>query len=360
MSLKVLASPAGSDPQANPYISQLYDQLGPHVRVREFTRRALLERPDVVHVHWPEFLIRSESRARMGFDVLKVLTLLWLARRRGAVLVWTGHDLEPHEARHPRLLRLYQRGFLAMVDHVINLAHSAEDLLRRRYPELGGVPMSTVRHGHYRDVYPTVGDRAAARAELGLPADACVLLMAGQLREYKNAPELIRTVLASPHLSLVVAGAPHSPSIAEDIRRAAGDAARVKLILRHLSGDELATLHTAADVVVLPYRQGSALHSGAAHLALSMDRPVVLAGSPVTAELQDLVGRSWVHLHDGTAVDAVRQAETALRQVRPRQAPTEALAWPELASRTLAVYHRACRARRPGRVVARRSTRLEA
>src|SRR4051812_31079949 len=98
--VRVLASPGPSQwKDGNPYIRLLYGSVahgavaGSDVTIHEFTRRTLLERPDVVHVNWPYYLVRWTRLRSALLDVLKVLVLLKAARRRGAALVWTVHDL---------------------------------------------------------------------------------------------------------------------------------------------------------------------------------------------------------------------------------------------------------------------------
>jgi beta-1,4-mannosyltransferase len=72
--------------------------------------------------------------------------------------------------------------------------------------------------------------------------------------------------------------------------------------------DEIA----AAELVVLPYRE---LHnSGAALLALSLERPVLLPASEVASALTDEVGPGWVHLYSGELTGAA--LATALTRSR--------------------------------------------
>jgi glycosyltransferase involved in cell wall biosynthesis len=311
----------------------MYDSVqrgGRDIEVQAFTRRRLLHRYDVVHVNWPQFLVRWGNRSE-GADVIKVLSLLALSRHRGAVLVLTGHDLEAHEhaGRRLWLQRLFMSRFVAMVDGLISHGDAATAALIDRYPALSGVPVLVVPHGHYRNVYPPVLSRAVARAQLGLDPQATVYLCVGQIRRYKNLTQFARTFAAdaSGQEHLVVAGEVRDERLGNELSELALSTPRVKFRPGVVPSDELATLHGAADAVVLPYRRRSVLHSGAAIMALSFDRPVVVTDSPTMRELQAVVGSAWVCCADANPASVLETARAAVRFARTDRAPLDQLGW---------------------------------
>ena len=356
--MRVLMSPAASN-QDNPYLTLLWAETGKHCEALvSFSSKELLRgRPDVVHVHWPEFLLRWPHLPVAVFDTVKILGLLWLARRRGSALVWTAHNLEPHELPRPRLWRAYFRLFIAQVDLVISASHGATELLTNYYPKLADVAVAIVPHGHYRDVYPPACDAAQARRALRLD-DGPVLVAFGQIRRYKNLPPLVGAWVGAPHRrgQLVVAGRPSSPQLAHDIRQITADAADVHLLFHFLDDVEVSTLFAAADVVVASYLPQSVLNSGVAILALSLGRPVVLTDTPAARELRTLVGADWVHLCDGVPDEAIQLALRVAAERRTGAPDLTALAWPELGRRTRQAYAEAVARRRSTRTGASPST----
>jgi hypothetical protein len=65
--------------------------------------RALVPDMDVVHVHWLEYLLGSNDRepqkpARMLARGVRLLAALTALRARGVRVVWTVHNLTPHDA----------------------------------------------------------------------------------------------------------------------------------------------------------------------------------------------------------------------------------------------------------------------
>jgi beta-1,4-mannosyltransferase len=344
--LRVLASPSATGADGNPYIDLLYrDMRAAGADVQAFDRRALLRRPQIVHVHWPAALVRWDALPQAVGDVLKVLGGLWVARRRGARLVWTGHDLEPHEVRRPGLHRVYFALFTRMVDLWISLTEAGAAQLRQRYPLLAGRPARVIAHGSYRDAYAAAASRSDADAQLGLVGtNGPSFLLLGQIRRYKNALPLLQAFTAAPQAGerLLIAGEVRSDErLGDELRAAASDREDVVLRLEKVRDPLVAAWHAAADVVVLPYDPRSALNSGALMLALSFDTPVVVADTPINRELREAVGENWVHLFIGGAADALALARRVAGASRSGRPELSAFEWPGIVSATVDAYRAA-------------------
>lgn len=340
--LAVLAWPAFSGRSRNPYTSTLYRHLEPlGVSVRDLTvRSALARRPDLLHVHWPERAFASPRWHRAALLTGAVLALLALCRRRGTRVVWTVHNLEGHDRRHPRLAAALWRAFLRSVDGLIALTQTGLDQLLERHPSLADRNRFVIPHGHFRGAYGDRVGRETARGILGLSGGGPVLLCFGQIRPYKNVPSLIRAFrdLDDPQAVLLVAGRPASPEDRRGVVEAAACDPRVRLALELIAEDDVQLYLRSADLVVLPYSR--ILHSGAAMLALSFDRPVLLPRLGAMEELARTVGERWVATYDGPLTAAVlgEAAAWARRGPRAERAPLEAFAWPAIAQATLDAY----------------------
>lgn len=340
--MTVLAWPAFNNKTGNPYTGLLYEavqNLG--VSVEDFSGgRALEGGHDLWHLHWPDDFLSYASPWTALAYVAAELLLMAQARARGVRIVWTIHDLGPHESPHPWLERLFWPLFLPMIDGYITLSEHARDAARRRFPSLCAVPGRVVPHGHYRPAYPVPPPKTQARDEWGLPADAPVPVYVGRIRPYKNVERLVAAFhrLESEAARLVVAGNPSSNMLADRVRTVAAADPRVQLALRFLPEEEMASVVSAADLVVLPY--DDILHSGTALLALSFNRPVLVPAEGAMGELQDQVGSEWVYTFDGplrpeTLSEALHAAKSDQRAAR---APLEDLSWPPLAEETVALY----------------------
>jgi beta-1,4-mannosyltransferase len=337
--IRVLASPAESGTDGNPYVSLLYQGMADRsIRVEPFNRRLLLTRPDVVHVHWPAYLVDWTRPLGASLAAAKVLALLWISRRRGTRLIWTAHDLEPHDLLRPRLQLLYMSVFMRLVDHVILLSPGAETLVKRRWPTLEDTPTTVIPHGHYLDAYPdTAVHRAEYRTMLSVPPDEPLALILGQVRPYKNLPALLRARDPS-HPHVIVVGEPKPPELGRELSQLAQLSPALHLVLRRVDPDEVTAWHAAADVVVLPYASPSVLNSGAAILALSLGVPVVARMTPVMSDLRSVVGSDWMSLVEGSPAAFLEQATRLSSGARDSRPDLRSMAWPDIRARTSALY----------------------
>jgi beta-1,4-mannosyltransferase len=310
----------------NPYLIQLSDQLAPEPVMLTFTwRRALLEPYDVFHAHWPEALLHGTTSARSLARRLLFRALLLRLRltRRQVAVVRTVHNLRSHEIG-PRAERRLLERFDRATSYWIRLNPTT--------PTPAMAPVTTIEHGDYRDWF----------AGVAVPAPvAGRLVYFGLIRPYKNVPALIHafTSLAigpdGGALSLRVVGQPTSADIGAEVLLSATADDRIQVSLGHASDADLASEIGQAELVVLPYRE---MHnSGAALLALSLNRPILAPANPVTEALREEVGQAWVHTYTGTVTaDILRDALGRVRALRPADPDARpdltVRAWPGIAA----------------------------
>ena len=111
----------------------------PDIQVRRIRPRyavpaLLLGRgPRILHLHFFDELTQRPSGRQTAVRSLLFLALLALLRLRGVRLVWTAHNLEPHELYHPTwgflVYRLVARWSAAIIAH----SRAARELLEARY-----------------------------------------------------------------------------------------------------------------------------------------------------------------------------------------------------------------------------------
>lgn len=350
--MRVLASPASTAPNANPFIALLNGELRARgLVIEQFSRRALLSRPDIVHVHWPEQLVRTDRARNLLADAATHLVLIAVARRRGSAVIWTAHNLQPHEREHPRLMGAFLALFAVLVDVVIPLTAGSRAPLIARYGGLKRTPFVVVPHGHYRDAYPPARDREGSRRRLGLEPSRRTLLTLGAIRRYKNVAQLVRAFVdhQAADAQLAIVGSV-SEGLRHEIEAARRGDDRVHLHPSAVSPEEVSSWHAAADVVVLAYDTTSSLNSGAALLALSLDRPVVMPDGPSARELRKHVGEEWVKPVSGSVNDFLTAALSLSAPAGPRPL-LDQLGWDEVAQKTIGAYELAIRGkhRRLGR-----------
>jgi glycosyltransferase involved in cell wall biosynthesis len=231
-----------------------------------------------VHIHWPEYLV--PHRAGSPLDALRLLRLLAAllrARRRGVRVVWTVHNLGPHDASVSWAAHRAYDVVARTADVFVTHSRAAADRAAARYPRAAGRTI-VAPHGHYLGVHPPARrSRAAVRAGYGIPDDAFVLLAFGQIRAYKRLAELSGAVDGDVHL--LVAGAATDAEAAAELE--AGE--RVHLDVRRIPDEEVGDLYGAADAAVINYAE--VFSSGSLLLALSQGLPVVSAASEAVDEV---------------------------------------------------------------------------
>ncbi|HEX5692079.1 MAG TPA: glycosyltransferase family 4 protein [Roseiflexaceae bacterium] len=279
----------------NPYLDQLYGamagQTGVEVR-RDRPRYALLallfgRGPRILHLHFFDELTQRPWYLMTALRSLLFLAMLALLRLRGVRIVWTAHNLEPHELYHPEWGVLVYRLVARWADAIIAHSQAAREMLEARY---GPLPQCVViPQGNYVGLYGPRRERYASRVALDLPAEGPVLLCLGALRPYKNIEGLIDAFAELPEATrgtLLIAGSAKSPDYAVELlahaRRVPGTRVRTAFV----PDADLPAYFAAADLVVLPYRK--LLTSAMLLCALSYARPVVAPGfGPVRELLHD-------------------------------------------------------------------------
>jgi beta-1,4-mannosyltransferase len=293
---------SGGPPHArrNPYITQLLASLPDSVSPAYFSwRQALVGRYDVLHVHWPDALLRGRTRLRRAVRSVLWVAILARLRVQRRALVRTLHDVEPYEPVDPS-----QRAVLRLFDRWTTLWIALSD----RTPPPRPAPTAVVGHGHYRDWY------ADAPEEDRVPGR---ILHFGLLRRYKGTESLLAAFgdLADDDATLRIVGHPQDADVIPAVERTCRGDHRVSARLEYVDDTELACEVRRSQLVVLPFDR--VVNSGSTLLALSLDRPVLVPATPLTEELADEVGSDWV-LTYRPPLDGPTLARALAATVHPR------------------------------------------
>ena len=275
----------------NPYLALLYRALEPHGV--EHVRDVPLDpgafagpdgAADVLHLHWAyplwrESARRGTSRSRRIRDALERLERI---RAHGVALVWTVHNVVPHDG-----LRRGEAEAYAWLHELADLrvfhTESARAEATARYGRGRGDTILQ-HHGNWDGATPVPLPRAAVLIREELPDEPRMLLCFGQVRAYKGfdlAVETARTLDPEAY-HLVVAGRAIDGE-GRRLSRLARGARNVTRILEEIDDQRLADLLGAADAVLLPYR--SVTGSGALLHALTVGRGVIATDLPFFREI---------------------------------------------------------------------------
>lgn len=346
---------SGLDPgRANPYGALLAAALRRHgVELTEgdyaFGRTWLEESRaayDVLHLNWLDrFYARfgePHDADAAGERFANFTETLIQARRLGYRLIWTVHNLFPHERRYPHLDRLVNALVAREADHVIAHCRFAADRIEALYDPPR--PVTVIPHGNYLPIFPNSVSREQARARLAIDGRQFVYLFFGNARGYKGVADLIgafrRAAATDCALVLVLRENARSPGLIPELRALAAGDERVRIHSSHyFPADEFQYFLGAADVVVLPFT--AVLTSGSAIQALGFGKPLIV---PRLGCLPELVAGGAGLLYDPEAGGALAGALTAARSLDLDAAREAALArtaefdWDPIARRIAALY----------------------
>ncbi|NKB66705.1 MAG: glycosyltransferase [Candidatus Latescibacteria bacterium] len=296
---------------------------------------------DVLHLNWLHHFYRSTDLESTLERYAHFADRLTLAQRMGYRIVWTLHNIYPHERPFPHIDHLGRLLVCRLADAILAHCGHAAELAGRLFHRTDGVHI--IPHGNFIDVYPNDMGRDQARRQLGLDPDAFVYLFFGNARAYKGIERLIeafeRSAPANAALILMMRQA-LDPAYGQSLAARAQGLAGVHLYTSpYFPVEDFQLYLNGADAVVLPFDQ--ILTSGSAITALGFGRPVVL---PRLGCLPELVDDSMGVLYDPKDRGGLEKAMVQISQMdteaagQAARARAEELDWDGIAGQIAQVY----------------------
>jgi len=269
----------------NPYQAMLYSagwQQGiaslplPSLAMLEQTN-ALIGRADVwLHVHWTNMVLgRTTSRSEAGRRAERFDAQLARFVRSGGKIVWTVHNVLPHE-RLFEDLEIAVCASLAERATIIHVLNEKTPTITAPLYALDEKKVHVVPHSSYLGVYPNVISAAQARFQLGISPDAPVFAFFGAIRRYKGVDRLVDSFAAlreKDDAQLIIAGPSMDTELTQRLRSRARSTSGITLRFERIPDWDVQIYLNACDVVVLPYED--VLNSGAVMLAFTFGKPVI-------------------------------------------------------------------------------------
>ncbi len=255
---------------------------------------AVLEERKVIHLHL------------FHVGALPFMNVL-LARLMARKLVITAHDVESFvtSLEVPLISRMAYR----LAHRVIAHNNISRDELKARLH----VPVdkiAVIPHGNYLHALRPMPPVDIARAKLGIPANAKVLLFFGQIKDVKGLDLLLKAMplvlQRHPNAVLLIAGKPWKTDFAAyqaKIDELGINHACITNI-RFIPDEEVSLYYGAADLVVLPYLR--IYQSGVVLMAMSYEKAVLVSDIPGMLEVVNDQETGFV-FHSGNVDDLVQK-----------------------------------------------------
>ena len=303
---------------------------------------------DLVHVHWPEYLLdhwmTAEADGRTVCDCLQ----RW---RRSAKVIATIHNALPHTPGSA--WRSYYESVYALCDGFVHHGERSREWLSRAFPALAGRPSLIARFAAYTS-FPCDMTRDAARAALRIAADECVILVFGHWRTRAELRYVARGVRRAhvPRKRLLLHGLLPARRFGRVLNRL--ERWRTLALVRNtrypalLPPEKVQIPFRAADLLVIQRLRG--LNSANVPLALAFGLPIV---SPDVGVFGEEVRRLGNFVFDPADPDSLARAlETAFDAdlpaigLRNLEAARSELTW-EASARAILAFARGLGGVRP-------------
>jgi len=292
----------------------------------------------VIHLHWFANVLKgveSSDEARTRIEGFQANLAAWKAR--GHRILWTMHNVLPHDCVVPDAEVALRKVIVAAADaiHVLSKASVEE---ARRYFLLPEEKVFHVPHPCYEGWYANANDRLVARLDLDAESRDFVFVLFGSIQRYKGAMDLLdafdtlRRMRPDRSLKLVIAGKPVDRDHVEEIAARVATTPGARLIASAMEERDIQSLFNGADAVVAPYRR--TLNSGVALLAATFRRPLIAPGS---GGVKETYAEDPMLLYSGAEGDGLLEAMHRALEHRPDDAVFDAILAahrpPELSSR---------------------------
>jgi len=339
--LKVLAFPKSKNYKSNPYNKLLYDDMNKisEFEVDEFSIKNLLTKKyNVIHIHWPEYFLNSHYVLKAFlYNIIFLLGGLYLQRKLGCKVVWTVHNIVPHEIKYKSLSNIFWRYFPRLVDGAISLSKENQKIAANSISGFNSLKVKKIiYHGLYDSVYLNSMSKSNCRKLLSLNDSDKVVLILGQIKKYKNVESLVN-VFNEYNLDgkykLIIAGKFESEEYYNYVKSSI-KSDNIIIHNKFIPDDEVQIYYNSADLSVIPFK--NIFNSGSMLLSVSFNCKVLVPHSPAFSEYKEMLGGNIITTYE----DELSMSHIANCIEDESNVPFDKtnLMWDEIRSQTVNMY----------------------
>ncbi|MBN2147359.1 MAG: glycosyltransferase family 4 protein [Anaerolineales bacterium] len=294
-------------------------------------------RVQILHLHWLSGLYMK--RLLTPLQVAIFLSKILLAQALGYKIVWTVHNILPHQLPFPSLHHFIRRFIMNRANAVIAHCEYGLNEITRLFPR--HKPSYIIPIGNYASLYPITSSKEQARQVLSLHPDAFIYLFLGNITPYKGVDRLLETfhAHATPTDIVLIVGRNRSPTFVQRLQTLAEQDPRVHINASYVPDDEIQNYLLAADVMVLPFND--ILTSSSVITGMSYALPII---APALGCLPELVTPDAGILYDPQDPEGLRNSMQRIKNLNTAHMGqvakkiTQSLSWDNIAQQTARVY----------------------
>ena len=231
----------------------------------------------ILHVHWIEPLATGKNILHAIFKTAQSFIRILRLRLKGIKIVWTLHNVAPHENPYPLLTNLNNRFFAFISEKIFVHNEKSFDIALKVF-KAPREKLLLLPHPHYESVFYRKKNRVLSKEVRRLEQEShrFTFIFLGMLRPYKGLEELFDAFFGAcvENARFLVIGKTLDKEFEKKLKRYALRDERVTLITKHIRDEEIPFVMNLADVAVLPYRE--ILTSGSLSLMQTFRLPVIL------------------------------------------------------------------------------------
>jgi glycosyltransferase involved in cell wall biosynthesis len=270
----------------------------------------------ILHLHWTfQFSLPWARQSQLAMHVMQwwFRFYLFIAARIGYKIVWTAHDLLPHE----QVLKddgWVRDHLIAISDAVVALSTASAMELR----SLGAKNVYVIPFGSYLDSYRSTVLKDEARASFGFDIDDVVVIVVGRMERYKGPDLLLLAAQRLPPTSkikVMIVGLCSDDDYRSELQQLARLVeTRTTLYLEWVPDDELGRYLQASDIAAFPFREIT--NSSSIILAESFGLPVLIPDLPMLSDVP-LETAIRYQFETGLKTDSLLEALEQAEQLSP-------------------------------------------
>ena len=308
--IKILAFPKNRFSQ-NPHISNFYKQIekSDDFIVKDLTAiNAFVEKFDIFHLHWPEFfIVRSPVKCFFRLSFFAILIIFLKIRR--TKIVWTVHNLQPHNNIYPQIYVFVLRFLSNFLSGITYFSHHSKSLVQNEFPFISSIPNYIIQHALYDyDRTPLPQTISHFQKALALKKDAKLALFFGRIDHYKDIETLIIEFKKLPQqdYQLAIVGPCSDDNLFSHLTALSSRSKNIVILQSFIPEEDLASLFSMAELIILPFKK--ILNSGSVMLSLSFGKPVLVPAMGSIIEIQNIVGKSSVITYGQLTTNVIKQS----------------------------------------------------
>lgn len=239
----------------------------------------------VVFLNWYEDTPYKNNKFKSLISFIKRVIKIILLRLLNKKIIYVFHNKQSHDQNSTS--RLLQKFLINQSNIIIIHSKSSEKYIDEKYKK----KLFYIPHPNY------IGDYKKSKKELidNIDCNKPIFLFIGAVKPYKNIELLIDTARLFPEIQFIIAGKPANDKYKAELQRLIKNYSNITAMFKFIVDDEIVSLISASDLLVLPYDVKSSLNSGTIFLAFSNKRTVI---SPRIATLEDLKNENFYFYYD--------------------------------------------------------------